>query len=346
MPKWEFHRAKEAFEKYRGEWDALNRICGNHMLLDSQFVLPLVSAFANEEILLGISNDTRYPGMALLERIRKGIWQTFQPSQAPMGLIVFGNKENLNIQMQNLILSLPDFVLGLSITQQDPMCTMFKEIFNDNAKGNVEFLDYIDTARITLSGSFEEYWMLRGKNLRSNIPKLKRKLKDAELVLRVVWEAEQIDECMQAYCAMETSGWKLSEGTAISYENAQGVFYRDMLKRFCVEGEGVVYQLTLDGIPLASDLCIKRNGVLIVLKTAYHQKFQNLSPSFLMREEILRRLFDERKVGTIEFYGRAMEWHRKWTNEIRTMYHVNVYRNALIRKGRNVLKRVKHVIGV
>jgi hypothetical protein len=44
-----------------------------------------------------------------------------------------------------------------------------------------------------------------------------------------------------------------------------------------------------------------------------------------MRHEAYTRVFAEEAVERIEFYGRAMDWHRKWTDDIRTMYHVNIY---------------------
>jgi len=45
-----------------------------------------------------------------------------------------------------------------------------------------------------------------------------------------------------------------------------------------------------------------------------------------MREDATRGLFDEARFERIEFYGRVMEWHTRWTDEIRTMYHLNGYR--------------------
>jgi hypothetical protein len=51
-----------------------------------------------------------------------------------------------------------------------------------------------------------------------------------------------------------------------------------------------------------------------------------------MREEATRTLFDEGRLGRIEFYGRVMEWHLRWTDEVRTMYHVNYYRWPVLRR--------------
>ena len=111
-----------------------------------------------------------------------------------------------------------------------------------------------------------------------------------------------------------------------------------MLLNFCSQGEGLIYQFLMDGKPIASDLCLQRHGMLILLKTAYDEQYKKQSPSYLMREEILKRLFFRKKVNVLEFYGRAREWHTKWTDEMRTMFHINFYGHAVIEKGRNALK--------
>ena len=75
------------------------------------------------------------------------------------------------------------------------------------------------------------------------------------------------------------------------------------------------------------DLCIEDGEQIIVLKTTYDESVQgNLSPTLLMREEACRQLFDEGSFERLEFYGKVMEWHTRWTDEVRTLYHVNYYR--------------------
>jgi hypothetical protein len=63
-----------------------------------------------------------------------------------------------------------------------------------------------------------------------------------------------------------------------------------------------------------------------LLKTTYDESIRGLSPSSLLRQEAYRHVFDERRVRRIEFYGRMMEWTRRWTDLKRTLYHVNSYR--------------------
>ncbi len=63
-----------------------------------------------------------------------------------------------------------------------------------------------------------------------------------------------------------------------------------------------------------------------MLKTTYDESYKALSPSSLLREDAFRRIFAEGRVKRIEFYGRVMEWHTRWTDRKRVLYHANYYR--------------------
>ncbi len=101
----------------------------------------------------------------------------------------------------------------------------------------------------------------------------------------------------------------------------------NMLEEFCRQGAGRIYRYWYTNNIVAMDLCIEGNGSLIILKTTYDKSFSNnTSPALLMRQEAFKQLFSDGKLKRIEFYGRVMEWHTKWSDELRTMYHINEYR--------------------
>jgi hypothetical protein len=129
------------------------------------------------------------------------------------------------------------------------------------------------------------------------------------------------------YGRLESAGWKAGGGTAVDAANAQGQFYRGMLEGFCRRGAGSIYRYWFNDQLVAMDLCIEDARQIIVLKTTYDETVPgNLSPTLLMREEAVRQLFDAQRFERLEFYGKVMEWHTRWTDEVRTLYHVNHYR--------------------
>jgi hypothetical protein len=326
---WEFQPATASFEEIRNDWDALNQRIGNHILLDSGFVAPLLRHFREGEVLLGSSDDAEAPGMALLVPRGTGRWETFQPSQAPIGLMLLGSPNAAGNSLTRITRALPGYAFQLSVLQQDPDYSPF--VLNLNS-GVFERLDYIQTARITLEGTFEDYWKTRGTNFRHNLARRRRRLAEKGYTIELIEirSPNEVETAIREYGNLESQGWKGRDGTAVAIDNAQGRFYRDVFQYFCARGEAVIFQLRFNGRVASSDLCLMRDGVMIVLKTAYDEQLNDYSPAFMMREEILQRTFAERKVRKIEFYGRVMEWHTRWSKEIRTLYHVNCFRHRWV----------------
>ncbi len=185
--------------------------------------------------------------------------------------------------------------------------------------------------------------MARGTNLRHNLARRRRRMAEQKITLelKTYRDVENMRECIREFGRLESKGWKAKDGTAIHEDNDQGRFYREILERFCSSGESIVYQWCLDGKIAASDLCLQRNGTMIVLKTAYDEELNQHSPALMMREEILRGVYEKGAVRVVEFYGRVMEWHTKWCDDTRTMYHVNCFRQPWVRTARNFLSRLK-----
>jgi hypothetical protein len=336
---WSFHTAVDAFPRYRGLWDEINRSTANHILLDSTFVGSLIRHFASTDTLLGISDDGGNPGMVLLQKVKKGFWQTFQPSQGPLGLILLGNREGAVEQIVELIRSLPGYPLGFSVTQQDSELTMFKDL---SYFQTLETVDYITTSRINLTGTFEEYWKRRGRYYIDDLRRQSRRLQEQRIEMEFVVERDpgRMAKCIGDYGRLEGVGWKGEEGTAVTVDNSQGLFYRQILEAFSSKGEAVVYRLLFNGETVASDLCLNRNGMLVVLKIAYDESFKGFSPGKFIHREILKALFTEGKIKVLEWYGRVHDWQIRLGSTTRTMFHVNFYRHRWVGTTRRYVKGI------
>jgi GNAT acetyltransferase-like protein len=142
--------------------------------------------------------------------------------------------------------------------------------------------------------------------------------------LLVTRESRGVAECLREYGCLEEAGWKGNSGTAaMGAQNQQGRSYREVFENFCQRVEGVIYRFDLNGRRVASDLCLERGEMMIVLKATYDETIKEFSPSHLMRCEIGKILFEEGNITVLEFYERIRDWPRKWTEEIRNMFHVN-----------------------
>jgi CelD/BcsL family acetyltransferase involved in cellulose biosynthesis len=320
------------FAAHAARWQGLHAAGAASPLLAADFVQALLDVFGSGRELLAWHGDMQTPdAMTLVTPARPGVWHTFQPAQAPVGLWLQRDTAPVTQRLPGLLRALPGIALMLGVTECDPM------LMARPAAADARSVDYIETARIVISGGFDAYWTARGKNLRSNLKKQRNRLAQEGVVTRleICRAPAQMARAVADYGRLETSGWKAQGGTAVAGDNAQGRFYTAMLSALAARGAASVYQYWFDGPEgarlAAMDLCVEGGGCIVILKTAYDEALgPQLSPALLMREEATRALFDEARFERIEFYGRVMEWHTRWTNDIRTMYHVNAYRWPLL----------------
>ena len=318
------------FDDQAAQWDALQRNCANLPFLESGFLKPLLEEFGTGKELLAFGFEHDKPcTAAILTKRRFGLWQTFQPSQLPLGAWVSHTDDNLAEQAKSLLRALPGINLNLSLTQID---TLYQP--RPLEEPCIKTMDYIDTAWVDIDQAFDSYWEARGKNLKTNTRKQRTKLQteNVTLSLECLTQPEAVAQAMEDYGTLESAGWKGKDGTAVHPDNAQGRFYRKMLENFCAQGRGRIYRYRFNDKVVAMDLCIEAGVRIVILKTAYDETYKTVSPSTLMRQDEFRELFDSGKLKRIEFYGKVMEWHTRWTENKRAIYHLTSYRSGLIAK--------------
>lgn len=313
-----------SFDQYANAWDSLNISGPNTPVLSCQFIKPLLKHFGSGKEQLVVFGEPNKPlALSVITKDRFGSYISFQPSQAPIGLWVQEKNQNTADLLTALFKKLPFTTMVFGLTQQDPDL-----IERPTNSGHISTLDYIETGRVSLNKSFDEYWAERGKNLRQNLNRQRNRLEreGVSRALKTITEPNDVDAAIVQYGKLETAGWKSGQGTAIHIDNDQGKFYSDMMQQFCSSNNGFIYQYYYDDELVATDLCIRNNNQFIILKTTYNEEISTSSPAMLMRKDSFPSIFEEKKSKTIEFYGKVMNWHTKWTKEIRTMYHINYKR--------------------
>jgi CelD/BcsL family acetyltransferase involved in cellulose biosynthesis len=321
-------------------WRALHAAGWPTPVLAYEFVAALVRAFARGDEQVALAHSGARPvAAAILQRDSRVTWSTFQPAQAPIGAWVHdpaaGEAEAL---AHGLLQALPQPALALGLTQQDPL-----RVARPADTARVATLDYIRTGAVRVERGFETYWNERDKKVRYELKRRLARLAEQGLVpclekeTRAAAAAAQVD----AFGELESAGWKAAGGTAVHAGNVQGAFYRDVMTRFCASGQGRIYRYVAGDRVLAMQLAIVHAGTLAFLKTTYDERLRAASPGVLMKAEIFRDLFAEAGIARIEFYGGVKEWQLKWIDEVRTQYHVNVYRWSAVRSARQIVARLR-----
>ncbi|MES2152616.1 MAG: GNAT family N-acetyltransferase [Pseudomonadota bacterium] len=343
---WHFLPATR-FAEQAPRWRQLHATGDASPLLADDFVAALLADLARGDEVLGwLERDGQTLAMTVLAPQGKGVWNTFQPPQAPVGIWLQHPGLKTGEELARLLRALPGPALLLGLTQCDP--DLLARAPNSPAARS---LDYHSTARITLSGGFGAYWNARGKNLRANLKKQRARLAREGIAtrLQVSRERHEMAAAVADFGQLESAGWKGKGGTAVGGGAAQSRFYERMLEAFSARGAACVYRYWIGEQLAAMDLCVEGRDSFIVLKTTYdEQRAGTFSPALLMREEALRGLFDEGRFARLEFYGKVMEWHTRWTDEVRTLYHMTQYRWPLLARlhdwrQRTMTSRSKHV---
>lgn len=311
------------------EWNRLNASRGDLPFLDAKTIAIALECFGsgNERLAVGTMGN-RNVAMVVLSPIGRFRWQTFQPSQIPLGAFVADANVEIEELVQGLSRGALDACVQVSLTQIDPRLASRKTDSETTRRS-----DYIETGWIDIAGTFDDYWGLRGKNLRQNMRKQRNKLDSEGIAGRMLkFQAhEDMADAIVRYGRLESAGWKAASGTAIHADNEQGRFYTEFMKYAASKGEAVVYEYHFGDRPVASNLCVGRAGTLVILKTTYDESVHPFSPAFLLLQDVLEEMHSDGRWKRVEFYGRMMEWHTRWTDNKRTLYHLTCYRWPLLK---------------
>ncbi|PTT83987.1 hypothetical protein DBR42_15410, partial [Pelomonas sp. HMWF004] len=340
--------AGDGLGKHRAAWDALNQGLRNgHAMLDGSYVDAMLRHFGTRGVYLCIAGPAEHPvAMCLVKRRSQGlgIWSTFLPSQAQIGPALLTAEGPI----RELLSALPGYAVELDLLCNDPH---FGDLRAPPGRP-VRTLRHALTMSVDLRGSFDDYWAQRPRKLVQNMRRYLRRLQSeggGERVV-VVQSPDDMPAAVERYGSLESSGWKGREGTAVGSGNAQGRFYTEVMRQFAGRDEALVYELWLGDELLASRMVLLRNGMAIMLKTAFHEQFERLAPGRVLLLRTLEDLFRRLPGGVVEFYTNADADLLAWSTSQRWINHVSLYRHrgmpalyGLLRRGTRRLLQRKRV---
>ncbi len=333
-----------AFDTYNTNWQQLGKdiLCCEHPLMHVDYVGQIIKYFAPSGLHLALKGEEGCDGMVLLKQKRVGVWETFFPKTGPFTFALIKNTEQgtADSSILSLMRSLPGYVCLFAFYKLD---TDYLTVAT-NHRGKVqEKIKFIDTIRIPIDRSFEDYWQDRSKNLKRNITKKKNRLSTNNInwSFHVLTDPEEMQAGVEDYGKLESTGWKGKAGTAVNKNNHRGRFYVDMLSRFAIRKCARIYQLRFGEKVVASALTIQGDGMVVILKIAYDETEKDYSPGMLMYYEVHKHLFNTPGVSSIEYYGKATQRMQQWAVDIREIYHLNYYRAPIFKQAITGLRKLR-----
>lgn len=169
---------------------------------------------------------------------------------------------------------------------------------------------YVDT-----SGSWEQYWAARKR--RQEIERGRRRLAEqGDLVSQTSDGTVDLDAVLGDGFAIEASGWKGAEGSAVDSRDDTRRFYRDVARWAAERGWLRLCYLKLDGQMIAFGFQFRCHGVDYLVKGGYDENYRRYSPGVL---NLIDQMKDAFAAGsrTFEMLGDATEHKMRWADGVR-----------------------------
>lgn len=169
-------------------------------------------------------------------------------------------------------------------------------------------------------------WMASTRpKFRSNLRRAHRQLAEqGVLTLRHVATADP--ESLEAFFAIESSGWKGTEGTAIACDPSTRQFYQEIAEEAARSGYLSLDFLQLNGVTIAAHFGLNLNGRYQIVKAGYDERYHRWSPGQVLVHEVLKALGGVRE---LDFVGPATWDESRWAQARRNHYHISVFRKSL-----------------
>lgn len=189
---------------------------------------------------------------------------------------------------------------------------------------------------VETTGDFDAY----AKNLGSTLRRRRRKLeREHEVELRLDDGGDDLDAALAEGFAIEGSGWKTRNGTAILSHANTRAFYTAVAHAHRARGELVLGTLTVDGRAIAWHFTLRRAGRLYMLKTGYLEESAKGAPGLMLHLLTIERCFTDPGIDAYELLGHTERWKREFaTTEIEHV-RLRAYRRGPSGSGRLLVRR-------
>ncbi|WP_217921858.1 GNAT family N-acetyltransferase [Miltoncostaea oceani] len=176
-------------------------------------------------------------------------------------------------------------------------------------------------------GGWEAYWGARSRNLRHNVERCRRRAREAgELTFDVhhAFAPGELARLLEEGFAVEGSGWKTAQGTAILTSPRTRRYYTDLAGWAADEGWLRLSFLRIDGRPIAFCLGVEAFGVHDALKMGYDVAVARLSPGMMLLDALIRRAF-ETGLTRFDFAGHDEQYKLAWATGTEDQVSLSVF---------------------
>ena len=181
---------------------------------------------------------------------------------------------------------------------------------------------------LPLPASYPELLARMSSSFKANLRRRRRRLEAMGTVSveRVTGGADlqaRLEECF----AIEQSGWKGKEGTAILQDTKTRGFYTELAHTAASRNYLSLFFLKLDGKSIAFHYGFTYGGIYYMPKLGYDESVKECSPGLVLLEEIIKDCIGRGLKG-YDFLGLDGEWKTQWSSEMRRHTWLFIFRDS------------------
>jgi len=177
----------------------------------------------------------------------------------------------------------------------------------------VSYESPMESPYIPLPGTWEELEKRLDARFRQNLRRRRRRLEEhGPVTFEVVTGGEALDLALEDAFAIEASGWKGKEGSAIRARPEQVGFYAGWARTLVQKNRLRICFLKLGEKRIAFHFAHVFGKRYYLPKCGFDEAFYECSPGQLLMADVLKYCI-EQKLEAFEFLGFSMPWKRDWT---------------------------------
>ena len=188
-----------------------------------------------------------------------------------------------------------------------------------------------NTLVIHCNRDFEDY--IKNDIDRKDFRELKRKsrrLDEQGLVTLVeMKEPQEVEKGLLHFYDIEDSGWKGVHETSLK-RSYYGEFYKKLAMHLSMENRLRLYFLQLNNEYIAGIYAIIDRDIIYLIKIGYLNTFSMYSPSNVLFYLVFKKLFAEKKISKIDFYGPYTHYQKVFGKNTRKRSDINLCNRKII----------------
>ncbi len=179
---------------------------------------------------------------------------------------------------------------------------------------------------VDTTGSWEDFKASLARKKRKEMGRQRRRLEErGQVHTEFASGGERLADLLDEGFAIEGSGWKSQQGSAIVSNRAAHRFYRDIAYWGDAHGWLRLAFLRVAGRAIAFDMHLESDGAVYVLKGGFDPDWAAFSPGTLLTYESLERAFADPSLRSYEFLGSADAYKLDWTDATRERVRMQTF---------------------